>query len=89
VSPGEDPRQKNEFYAKVGTREVLIVDRDPWSVELYQLRSGKLVLAGTSNAANPVVLTSGVLPLTFEVRPGTPRPTILITHTATGRILTA
>ena len=31
TSPGEDPRQKLDFYAKVNTREVLIVDREPWT----------------------------------------------------------
>jgi Uma2 family endonuclease len=89
VSPGEDPRQKHDFYAKVKTREVLVVDRDPWAVELYQLKGGKLVLLGKSDAANPAVLTSTVLPLKFELRPGTPRPTILVTHTATGQTWTA
>lgn len=89
ASPGEDPRQKLDFYAKVNTCEVLIVDRDPWSVELYQLQGGKLSLLGKSDVSNPSVLTSGVLPLTFAVRPGTPRPTILTTHTPTGQTWTA
>ncbi|VTU00584.1 Uncharacterized protein OS=Candidatus Entotheonella sp. TSY1 GN=ETSY1_19935 PE=4 SV=1: Uma2 [Gemmataceae bacterium] len=82
ASPGEDPRQKLDFYAKVGTREVLIVDRDPWALELYQLQGAKLVLVGTSDAANSVVLASGVLPLTFALRPAAPRPTIHLAHTA-------
>lgn len=89
VSPGEDPRQKLPFFAKVNTREVLVVDRDPWAVELYQLRGGQLVLAGRSDAANPAVLASGVLPLTFRLQPGTPRPTILVAHSADGRTWTA
>jgi Uma2 family endonuclease len=89
VSPGEDPRQKLAFYAKVGTREVLVVDRDPWAVELYQLRGGALAHAGTSDAANPAVLASAVLPLTFQLRPGTPRPAVVVTHAADGRAWTA
>jgi Uma2 family endonuclease len=86
VSPGEDPQRKFEFYAKVKTREVLIVHRDPWAIELHHLRRGKLRIAGRSDATNPAVLASGVLPLTFALRDGTPRPTILITHTANGQI---
>ena len=31
VSPEDLSREKLPFYAKVGTREVLIVDRDPWA----------------------------------------------------------
>ncbi|MCI0703422.1 MAG: Uma2 family endonuclease [Planctomycetia bacterium] len=83
VSPSEDPRLKLDFYAKIKTREVLIVDRDPWAVELYQLQGGKLVLLGTSSLPTSVVLTSAALPLSFQLQPGTLRPTILITHTAT------
>ena len=89
VSPGEDPRAKLDFYARVATREVLIVDRYPWSMEMYQLQGGTLVLVGTSDLATSAVLASGALPLTFQLRPGAPRPTILVTHTATGQTWTA
>jgi Uma2 family endonuclease len=81
VSPGEDPRQKLDFYAKVKTREVLVIDRDPWAVELYRLRRGKMALVGKSDAADPAVLASTALPLTFRLRPGKPRPTVLVAHT--------
>ena len=89
TSPGEDPRLKLDFYAKVKTREVLIVDRDPWAVELYQLQGGKLVSAGKSDAATLAVLASGVLPVNFRVQPGKDRPTILVTHKSTGQTWTA
>ena len=89
VSPGEDPRLKLDFYSKVSTRELLIVDRDPWAIEQYQLQGAKLVLVGTADESNGVVLASGALPLTFQLRPGAPRPTILVTHTATGQTWTA
>jgi len=89
ASPGGDPREKNDFYAKVGTREVLVIDRDPWALELYHLRRGRLVSAGRADLTNQAVLTSTVLPLTFQLRDGTPRPTIVVTHTATGQTWTA
>ncbi|QEG25334.1 hypothetical protein GobsT_00580 [Gemmata obscuriglobus] len=89
VSPGENPRLKLDFYAQVSTRELLIVERDPWAVERYQLRGGKLVLVETADAANGTVLTSSVLPLTFELRAGATRPVIRIVHTQTGQIWTA
>ncbi|MBA4190109.1 MAG: hypothetical protein C0467_19160 [Planctomycetaceae bacterium] len=89
VSPGEDPRQKLDFYATVNTREVLIVDRDPWAVELYQLQSGKLVLVGASDATTSAVLASAALPLMFQMQLGTPRPTIHISHTTSQQTWTA
>jgi Uma2 family endonuclease len=89
ASPGEDPRQKNDFYAKVKTRELLAIDRDPWGLELYQLRRGRLVSAGRSDVSNPAVLASGVLPLTFQLRAGALRPAIVMTHTGTGQTWTA
>jgi Uma2 family endonuclease len=89
ISPGEDPQLKFDFYAKVKTRELLIVERKPWAVELYQLRRSKLRLAGRSDLDNPSVLASGVLPLTFQLRAKKPRPTILVTHNETGQTWTA
>ncbi len=89
VSAGEDPRQKLDFYAKVNTREVLIVDPDPWAVELYRLQNGKLVLVGTSDLTNSAVLSSVALPLTFRLQPGTLRPAVLVTCTTTGQTWTA
>jgi Uma2 family endonuclease len=89
VSPGEDPRQKLDFYAKVKTREVLVIDRDPWAVELYRLKRGKLVLVGKSDLADPAVLASAALPLTFQLKAGKPRPTILVSHTANKQTWTA
>jgi Uma2 family endonuclease len=88
ISPGEDPHIKFNFYASVNAQEVLIVDRDPWEIELYQLQYGKLVSAGCSNLQLPAVLSSRVLPLTFQLQPGTARPTILVTHTASGQTWT-
>ena len=46
VSPGDRSREKLDFYAKVGTRELLLVDRKPWSLELYRLDGEKLSASG-------------------------------------------
>jgi Uma2 family endonuclease len=89
LSPGDLARDKLPFYAKVNTREVLIIDRDPWSLELYQLASGQLQLAGRSDLSDPAVLASAVLPLNFQLQPGGPRPKILVTHPSTGQTWTA
>jgi len=88
VSPGEDPPAKFAFYAAVGTREVLVVDRYPWALELHQLRGGRLELAGRSDLGNPAALASVTLPLTFRLRPAAPRPVIEVTHTGSGQVWT-
>ncbi len=89
ISPGDLAWGKLEFYAEVNSREVLIVDRDPWALELYQLRGGKLKLAGRSDLANPSVLPSSVLPLTFQLQNGQQRPAIRMAHTSNGQTWTA
>ena len=80
ISPCETPLAKFAFYAAVGTRELLLVHRKPWKLELYALSDGKLRLAG----ASPGVVTSTALGLTFQLVEGTPRPRIAVTHPATG-----
>lgn len=83
ISPGEEPQAKFDFYAKIKTREVLIVDRDPWAVELYRLKGKKLALVGRSDEAKPAVVASTVLPLTFKLVAGKPRSRIEVTHAKT------
>ncbi|MEO6809496.1 MAG: hypothetical protein ABI353_10345, partial [Isosphaeraceae bacterium] len=68
------------FYAQIGTRELFLVDRDPWTLELYRLDGGALVLASKSDLSQPNVLTSSVLPLTFRFVPGEGRPRIEVVH---------
>jgi len=84
ISPGEKPTAKFAFYESVGTREVLIVHRDPWKLELFALDGGSLKLAGASDLATATVCPSAALGLTFRLAPGRPRPRIAVTHPATG-----
>ncbi|OWK43503.1 hypothetical protein FRUB_03102 [Fimbriiglobus ruber] len=85
LSPGERPHDKFDFYAAVHSREILLVHRDPWALELFQLRDGRFTPAGRSDATAPAVLASGVLPLTFRLMAGEPRAKIEVTHPPTGR----
>jgi Uma2 family endonuclease len=85
MSPGEDSHAKFTFYAGVNTREILIVDRYPWALELYTRKGRRFRLAGRSDLANPAVLASGVVPLTFQLQPGTARPRIAVRHTGSGQ----
>ena len=81
VSSGDMSRDKLDFYASIGTREVLVLDRDPWRLELYQLRRGKLRPAGTAKPGDGQALASHVVPLTFALVRGRPRPKIRLAHT--------
>ncbi|HLQ46297.1 MAG TPA: Uma2 family endonuclease, partial [Planctomycetaceae bacterium] len=73
ASSGERVKRKLNFYAKVGTRELLIVDRYPWNLSLYRLVDGELRLAGTSSVATGGWLVSNVLPLSFRLIDGIER----------------
>lgn len=76
VSPGDETRAKIPFYEKVGVREMLIVDREPWALELLRLDNQSLVLVAKSTVENLVTLSSDVLPLTFRLVSGPDRPKI-------------
>lgn len=84
-SRGDRSRKKLPFYAKIGTRELLIIDRHPsWALELYRLQpEGTLASTGRATLEVPHPLTSEVLPLTFtlEPNPSNPkRPQILLSR---------
>lgn len=85
LSRNDLARDKRGFYAGIGVRELLIVDRDPWALELYRLANGRLDQAGRSTPDQPDVLTSTVLPLTFQLVPGPKRPQIEVAWSAGGQ----
>ena len=82
ISPYDRARKKLDFYAKVGVRELLLIDRKPWSLELYRLEEGRLnrVVVAASGT-----LTSLVLPLRFALIPAAPHPRIAIFDADDGR----
>jgi Uma2 family endonuclease len=80
ISDHDRSREKFDFYAKVGVKELLLVDRDPWALELYRLHDGVLNLVGKSDLTSRVILNSQVIPLSFQLANGESRPTITILH---------
>jgi Uma2 family endonuclease len=78
VSLWDKSREKLGFYEKVGARELLIVDRSPWQLELYRLRSGTLSLVSQIGPNDPGSIQSEVVSLQFRLISGEPRPTIEI-----------
>jgi Uma2 family endonuclease len=78
VSKGDRSHEKLAFYASVGVREVLIVNRNPWTLELYSASGSPAImqLVATATPADITELRSGVLPITLQLQPAVPRPRI-------------
>ncbi len=84
ISPDDNAREKIPFYSLLGVRELLIIDRYPWSLELYRHNGKELALAAQSSLEKSELVASTVLPLNFQLLPAEPRPQIRITE-ANGR----
>jgi Uma2 family endonuclease len=85
TSPGDRTYEKIPFYGRLGVRELLIVNRQSWTLELYRNQGNGLEKAGESETQRGETLSSGVLPLEFRLLPGQPRPRIEVTHRETRR----
>jgi Uma2 family endonuclease len=85
ISPGERTRDKIPFYSGLGVVELLIVDRDPWTLEFYRHQNGRLEKVGQSTLSAPEVLESKTVGLTFQLLAGPERPQIQVTYPASGR----
>lgn len=84
VSPDDMVRDKLPFYGKVSMRELLIIDREPWSLELLRLSGKKLKSVGVSSGKRGRILQSRVLPLSFRLVGGKRRPTIEVVRSTDG-----
>jgi len=85
VSPGDRTREKIPFYDRIGVVELLVIDRQPWALELYQRRDGRLQLTAQSILGKSDILTSSSLPLTFQLVPGEIRPHITVAQFSDNR----
>ena len=47
MSRFDKSRKKFGFYKSVGVRELLLVDRHPWALELYRVEAGDWALVGS------------------------------------------
>lgn len=79
VSRGDRSRKKLEFYASVGVKELLLVDRRPWRLELYRIEGTHLAKVDTSTPDDGHALMSEVLNIGFRMLPGQKRPRIEMT----------
>jgi len=80
ISPRDRAREKLDFYAKVGVREALYIDREPWALELYQLAADRSHMRLSASApVGGAECVSSVLPLKFRLVAADTGPKIEIT----------
>jgi Uma2 family endonuclease len=85
ISRFDRSRKKFGFYKSVGVRELLLVDRNPWALELYRADIADWVLVGRADLQiSQGAIVSELLGLTFQLVPGIPRPQIEIVRKETG-----
>jgi Uma2 family endonuclease len=84
TSPGDRTREKLAFYGRIGVKELLLIERQPWSLELYRGRENRLHPVA-HGAAGGQVLASQSVPLGFQLVAGEARPEIQVTHPEAGR----
>jgi Uma2 family endonuclease len=85
TSPDDQTRDKLSFYGRLGVREILVVDRQSWSLELCRNVAGAMEHIEETSADSGRFLSSEVVPLAFRLVPGDPRPEVEVKHLATGR----
>ncbi|MEM6799555.1 MAG: Uma2 family endonuclease [Planctomycetota bacterium] len=84
LSPRDEIPSKIDFYAKVGTKELLVIDRDPWRLDLHRHDGQALpVVASSELGGEPIVSQS--LPITLRLVAGEPRPNIVVSEADTER----
>ena len=73
--------QKLQFYAAVKTRELLVIDRDPWKLSLLRLSGSEMVIVGASTITEGAELASTVVPLAFRlIQKPAQKPAIEVKH---------
>ena len=85
TSPDDRTREKIPFYSSLGVVELLLLDRQSWTLELHRREKDQLRKVGQSSVDGGEVLASSAVPLTFQLVSGDPRPQIKVTHVDSGR----
>jgi Uma2 family endonuclease len=79
-SAHDKSREKLPFYASVGVREVLIVERQPWALSLYRLDGSEMALVARVTPDDALATESTVLPVKFRLIDAQPRPWIEVSR---------
>jgi Uma2 family endonuclease len=84
TSPRDRTYEKIPFYSRLGVRELLILNRQKWALELYRHNGIELQMIAESTLEKPDVLSSQMLPLSFRLIPGDARPNVEVVHNTSG-----
>ena len=68
VSRGDRTLEKLDFYAKVNTKELLVVDREPWQLTLYRRDKAAMKVCGKSTLDDGNTVASNVIPARFSLQ---------------------
>ena len=80
LSRGDRARKKFDFYAAVGVRELMLIERRPWGLELYRREAATWAEVGRSSLERPASLASESLGLRFRVVAGPARPRVEVSR---------
>lgn len=80
ISPKDRALLKLPFYASVGAKEILAIDRDPWSLALFRLQDGEMIEVGKSSPEDSQLLKSEVIPLNWRLINNDANLTIEVSH---------
>ena len=68
VSEGDRTLEKLDFYAQINTRELLVIDRDPWQLTLYRRSdAAAMTPVAVSSFTQSVLITSQAIPVQFQL----------------------
>lgn len=80
LSVNDGTRDKLPFYSRIGVRELLLVDRNPWRLELYRSMGNELREVGVSIPEQSSPLVSQVIPFRFSLLADPVRPLLELMH---------
>jgi len=86
VSEEDRTYEKIPFYASLGTRELLIIDRNPWMLTIFQLQNGELTETGISRPKENQWIESAVVSLSWRLTGFESTPTIEVRDPTTGQV---
>lgn len=85
ISPDDSTREKIPFYSMVGVKELLLIDRDPWTLELLRPQPDGLAPVASTGVDGEGALSSAVVPLRFRLI-SSDGPAIEVAHTESDRV---
>ncbi len=79
VSRGDRSFEKVDFYGSVLTKELIILNRDPWEMELYRHDGKTLALVGRAQVELDTSIQTESISLSWSFSAGQNRPTLELT----------